>query len=65
LKTHSKGNSCFRAKGKTFQEMENSKSENEESKIRNSGSKSKSSEKKKKSVLPEHIQNLWDDHHQK
>jgi hypothetical protein len=45
--------------------MENSKSQNEESKIQNSGSKNKSSEKKKKSQIPEHIQNLWDDHQQK
>ena len=45
--------------------MENSKSENEESKIQISGSKNKSSEKKKKPGMPEHIHNLWDDHHQK
>ena len=45
--------------------MENSKSGNEESKIQNSGSKIKSNEKKKKSQIPEHIQNLWEDHEQK
>ena len=45
--------------------MENSKSENEESKIQISSSKNKSSEKKKKPGMPGHIQNLWDDHHQK